>query len=526
MKKIVVILLVILMSISICIPASSHSLLKKNDGETSLEDFDPLVDVSVTVYINQIRSLITKNLCILPIDKIDWLSDPDFYIKVIINDEEFSSPTWQNMNYVNDPDWSATLNVPDDVEFVNITIQLWDDNLLRDQLCDISGNSEERPDSSDIIIQYSIKTGHWTGEDYVGEFFWGGPDPSGYGRANGCDDNSIYQNDRDCELWFDITQTDPDGDSIPYWTEMNIFHTDPTVNNANDDPNHDGIPLSWDYKWGFAQSFRHGPGGHSFGYNWTYNPFFSFNYSNLDPDNDGLTNYEEYLTSQWGSDPFRKDIFMEMDQMQEGPNGEPASIFPEGAKELLRTAYDKHNIVYHLDDGTWESGTGSEMIPFDELTESSWGGGNTTNELQQIYIDYFLHNSMSNWRRGVFHYGVVIYQCSVANGNAFNSNAFQISSQGLNNKTKSFQTYKRDIVYASAYMHETGHTLNIANPGVDNSNSKFIYQLGWWQWRHYKSVMNYGHMFTMVDYSDGSRGINDFDDWNTLDLTYFQGDFF
>jgi hypothetical protein len=25
----------------------------------------------------------------------------------------------------------------------------------------------------------------------------------------------------------------------------------------------------------------------------------------------------------------------------------------------------------------------------------------------------------------------------------------------------------------------------------------------------------------MVDYSDGSRGMNDFDDWGTLDLTAF-----
>ena len=51
---------------------------------------------------------------------------------------------------------------------------------------------------------------------------------------------------------------------------------------------------------------------------------------------------------------------------------QPASIFPDESKELLQTAYDKHNINYHLDDGTWID-TCLEMIPFDNLTIGSWG---------------------------------------------------------------------------------------------------------------------------------------------------------
>ena len=34
--------------------------------------------------------------------------------------------------------------------------------------------------------------------------------------------------------------------------------------------------------------------------------------------------------------------------------------------------------------------------------------------------------------------------------------------------------------------------------------------------------MNYGYTYILVDYSDGSRGMNDFDDWNNLDLTHFE----
>jgi hypothetical protein len=41
------------------------------------------------------------------------------------------------------------------------------------------------------------------------------------------------------------------------------------------------------------------------------------------------------MTSEWGSDPFRKDVFVEMDIMAEGPNGE-ITYFPENSKELIR----------------------------------------------------------------------------------------------------------------------------------------------------------------------------------------------
>ena len=488
-------------------------------GINANDDIDPLVDLSITVEIKQIRSLEKTDLGIFPIDKIDLFSDPDFYVKVIINDEEFTSPVWENMKYVYDPQWSAILDVPDDKEFVNITIQLWDSNPQGDRLCDLSDNYQNFDDAYDIDLSYNLKTGHWSGDDWLNSF-WDSIDPSGYGRLNGCDDNSYYQNNRDCELWFDIYQNDFDGDGIPYWTEVNAFNTDPTVDNTGDDADKDGVPIEWEYKWGYFLNIDWE--NFSWIHDWKYDPFVWEDHENMDDDEDGLNNIEEYLTSQWGSNPSCKDLFVELDQMEAGPNGEAASLLPERSKELLRTAYNKHNLVYHLDDGSWED-SGSEMIPFDTNTTMSWGNQNS--ELMGIYDEYFLHDDPDNWRRGVFHYGVLVYQCSVANGNAFGSNRYQISSNGLNEKAK-LPYLNRDIVFASAYMHECGHTLNINNPGVDDQNSKFIWQLNWWKWRPYKSVMNYGYMFLMVDYSDGSRGLNDFDDWHDMDLTYFDIDFY
>jgi len=482
------------------------------------DDIDPLIDLYITVEIQQIRSLEKTDLGIIPIDKIDLFSDPDFYVIVMINDEEFTSPVWENMKYVYDPQWSATLDVPDDEEFVNITIQLWDSNPQGDRLCDLSDNYGFLYENYDIDLSYNLKTGHWSGDDWLYSF-WGGNDQSGYGRLNGCDDHSYYQNDRDCELWFDIYQNDFDGDGIPYWTEVNAFNTDPTVDNTGDDADEDGIPIEWEYKWGYFN--RIDWENFTWIHDWKYDPFIWEDHENMDDDNDGLDNVEEYLTSQWNSDPTCKDLFVELDQMEAGPNGEAASMLPDGSKELLRTAYDKHNVVYHLDDGSWEN-SGSDAIPFDEETNMSWRGQN--NELVHIYNDYFLHGDENNWRKGVFHYGVIIYKSNSAAGAMFGTDRFYITSNGHDLKSES-PLLNRDVVYASAYMHECGHTLNINNIGVDDRNSMYPWQLNFWKWRPYKSVMNYGYMYLMVDYSDGSRGLNDFDDWHDIDLTFIDADF-
>ncbi|KYK31527.1 MAG: hypothetical protein AYK22_02215 [Thermoplasmatales archaeon SG8-52-3] len=453
------------------------------------EDFDPLVDIEVTVEIKKIRCFdkLDKQLNILPYnlapfpkrEYIDEDSDPDFYLKIFINNEEFTSETWGETKYIYSPDFSATLNVPDDQEFVDITIQLWDSNDDGDVLCDI-GNEEE-----DVDVIYSIITGHWTGEDQIN-------DPSGYGRLNGCDDGSIYIRDKDCELWFDIFQNDFDNDKIPYWTEVNVYGTDPEIDNTGEDTDNDSIPIEWEWKW-------------------DYDPLVADNHKNIDPEGDSINNYEEYLTSQWYSDPYRKDIFIELDQMEESPQGEK-SIFPEGAKELLYTAYDRQNIVYHLDDGKWED-TGSEMLPFDD--DTTWWDTNG------IYQQYFLHGNPNNWRRGVFHYGILIYHFDGPPGITFRANSFMVASQGLEAKADN-RFFERDEVYASCYMHETGHTLDFWPIPGHSSFGSSPFRLGWWLNRPYKSCMNYGYMYYTVDYSDGSRPIRDYNDWTRMDLSYFE----
>ena len=483
--------------------------------EGTITDFDPLVDISVTFELLKIRSLEKNDNHLNVKEFIDKHTAPDFFVKVWINDEAFTSPIWRNTRYVYNPDWEVTADVPDDEEWVNITIQLWDWNLGLNQKCDISGYQETIKDSYDVQLFYNVKSGHWTGDDYAEEYQIDS-DPSGYGRLNGCDDGSVYQHDFDAELWFNIYQNDYDGDGMPYWIEENIFNTDSTIDDRGRDEDHDNVPLEWEWKWGheFLWNWQQ----QEYIHNWIYDPFRWENHSHLDPDADGLSNYEEYLTSEWFSDPFRKDLFVEQDIMETGPNGERTQ-FPEESKELLRTAYDRQNIVYHLDDGCMGGG---ELLPFDDSA--------TDEEIRDIYWNYFLHQDEDNWRFGVFHYGLVLYNAERFPGFALWGgvhpviDSYQISAVGMDKQAR-YPWTKREIVYASAYMHECGHTLGIFNdntPGCDDQEGKYIWQLNWWKWRPYKSVMNYGYMYLMVDYSDGSRGKNDFDDWNRIDFTFFQ----
>jgi hypothetical protein len=471
-------------------------------------DFDPLnANITVTVTIDEIRALKT----------IDFLSKPDFYVKVRINDQTFISDVWQNMQYVENPNWSASCQVPKDKEFVNISIELWDKNTYVDRLCDISPDEGNFTQCRTAELTYSIATGIWWGDDYLG-------DPSGYGRLSGIDDHSIYEQDRDCELWFTITQNDYDGDGLPYWLEVNMYNTSPLINNRGEDLDNDGIPIEWEYTFGLTYI----EWGHNQGYYLIHDPFSWENYTALDEDNDGLNDIEEYKTWQWGSDPFRQDILVEIDQMAIGPNGEGAFV-PVETYDLIRDSYARHNIVWHIDDGRLGGG---EIIPFK--------GNISDQDLSQWYWLYFMHQDAKNWRRGVFRWCIIAYNGTWANGFAFSSringtfalDCFLISSKYHEMRSKIFpiidgwyrrtfnRTMNRANVYAGAIMHESGHTLGISNPGVDDPQTIWPWQVDFWRYGRYKSVMNYRYIYNgLNDYSDGSRGKNDFDDWSSIDLT-------
>ena len=489
MKKSLLLITVALIFIIIFSTTSISMTYQKKllDNDDILIDYDPLVDINLTVKIESIRALKYTE------DNKNW----NFIVKIFINNLELISQEFNNSKYLYNLNFSATTNVPDDVEIVDIKIQLYNKD---GELYDISGDIINSKDMFDANIFYNIKTGHWNGTDYIN-------DPSGYGRLSGCDDGSVYTEDKDCELWFDIYQNDLDGDKIPYWTEIYNYNTDPTFNDRGLDYNNDGIPIDWDWKWGF-------------------DPFLNDSHSKWDPDNDSISNFEEYLTQDFNSDPFRKDIFLELDWMEDGPNGEKSAI-PKEAINRLKNPFHRRNIVFHLDTG---EENGGELIPFEYKTNQA-----TTLE---IYNNYFIHNIENNWRRGVFHYGIIVNLCDMK-GYGFSgdvipflgynpgTNSFIISSSQMKKNTQKifYEDKTLENFYGSAIMHEMGHNLGIrfGDPiGCDNWFAKYPWQISYWFIRNYKSIMNYQYTYRIFDYSVGSHGTNDYNDWAAINLSYFE----
>ena len=450
-------------------------------------DFDPLSDIYLTVEINSIRALE---------DDIDKDSDPDFFIRVFINNDLFQSQVYHDTKYLYDINWTATKNVPDDEKFVDIVIELWDKDVVN-KSCDISPDDISTRDHYNVEIKYDIRTGHWTGDDSLGCV-----DESGYGRLNGCDDESFYKKERDCELWFSIYQNDYDNDNVPYWAEVNLYNTDPLVSNLGEDLDNDFLPFEYEHFWG-------------------YNPMLFEEHKEIDPEHDSLTNYEEYLTHQWKSNPYADDLFLELDQMEEGPRGQGSKI-TDVTRELITTPYSKRNIVFHLDDGCMGGG---ETLPYERI---SW----ITND-RDIYQKYFLENE---WRRGVFRYGIIVNEHKPIAGLEFAGdgtivdfcrpglNCFIISSK-IMEKSAGKTGNSVDYIFACAIFHELGHTMGVYMgypPGCDNQFSNSPFQIGWWRYKNYKSSMNYHYTYKMIDYSDGTNGRNDFNDWGNMELTHFE----
>lgn len=492
MKKLFITFLITILLFAMI--SSAHTFFVNPTGDIN---FDPLVDIEVTVEIQAIRYFeddITqltqgisnaKRRIRLFQEHVTWQltkdnvveNKPNMYVKIFINDEAFVSPVYPDTYYVYEPNFSATLNVPNTIEFVEITIELWDLNENGDKPSDISPTTGKYT----AHMVYSIATGHWTGDDYLG-------DPSGYGRLNGCDDGSMYRTEGDCELWFDIFQTDHDGDGIPYWMEVNVYGTDPTVDDTGIDYSGDGIPIEWEWKFGYC-------------------PNTWYDHLNLDPSGDGISNYEKYLTWGYGSDPFRKEVFVQMDIMAEGPNGEH-TCFPNHALELLYTAFNRQNIVLHIDTG----GT----IPFFNEPDTS--------QIRDMYDNYFIRNEEERWREDVFHYGLILYNVrgNTPPGFAYRRNAFIVAGQGMEEKSKNPFAGSIDVIYASAFMHELGHTFGFRPIPGHNKRSIYYWQPLYWYNLAYNSCMNYGWMYQLVDYSDGSGPWPDRNDWERLNYRYFK----
>ncbi len=246
---------------------------------------------------------------------------------------------------------------------------------------------------------------------------------------------------------------------------------------------------------------------------WNYPPDKWNNHRQLDPDCDGLNNLEECYTDPYGSNPYHKDIFVEIDWMN--PKKNDTSNKP--APHLINRTYTffaQHNITLHIDTGTLGGG---EQIPY--ATNFSF------HKLQEYYWEYFLHQNTTNPRKGIFHYGIICDYGPDVNfpyigWNQFDS--FLISAEWLQ---QLMPRRPRENIIMGALLHQLGHHLRLladTHPGIDNMGTLTPFTLQWFTYKNYQSNMNYRYKYTIFTYSDGTHGRGDFNDWNHIDLSFFK----
>jgi len=260
------------------------------------------------------------------------------------------------------------------------------------------------------------------------------------------------------------------------------------------DSDADGAPDWWELKWGYPATM------------WD-------DHAHLDPDNDSLNNIEECYMDGSGANPFSKDMFLEFDwtmSMVVNSTNKP----PEKEVAAMIEAFARNNITLHVDTG--ELGGGEEMPTQSYISYA---------EIINIYWDFFLQNDLNNPRQRIFHYGII---CDYSEGGGFavmgwsHLNAFIISAQLL---AELYPYYTKGWLTTAASMHEVGHTCGLiatVYAGIDNKNTIYPYYKEFWMYLPYRSMLNYHYTYSFLDYSDGSHGRQDFNDWGNLDFSFFK----
>jgi len=270
------------------------------------------------------------------------------------------------------------------------------------------------------------------------------------------------------------------------------------IKNSGDDDDGDFVSNRWEIKW-------------------DYDPNTWEDHANLDPDEDGLNNIEECYTDKWGSSPFKKDIFIEFNWMESKTSDISSNKPSEKYIDQMIEVFAEHDITLHMDDGRLGGG---EMIPmksefyFPEVTDYYW--------------DYFLKNDLNNPRKGIFH-SCLIFDYGPEPGfpgyavvGWDHLDGFEISGQ---RKKEEVPNKEKDYLIISVTMHELGHNLGLFvddHGGIDNIIGSNPFSLDFLRYFRYPSIMNYFYTYQILDYSDGSHGKYDFNDWANLDFAFFK----
>lgn len=455
----------------------------------------PLVNQGIIFEIHRIRHRGIIDVIMKPGSK--WKHKPTFYFNCTIDGVYYNSRNVESANLVNDEPFNTwdtiflnhklSKDIIENQSYCDITFEIWEEESEGIFGLIIKQNLKDK-----FTLVYDFKSGRWNSK-YDSLY-----DYDGYGH---------YVGDT-FEIWFNIYQTDYDHDYIPYNYEVNNLSTDPCKSDLNSDPDNDGIPTTWEWKWG-------------------YDPFTWDDHEHIDVDIDGVENIEEYQMRNRFANPFQQDIYIEADGMERGGLFDKPHILWEESAQIVIERFASHGINVYFDFG-WPnnpSNGGGELLPHHRTISYSLGT-----------INQYYENHFPDERKGIFRYCLIAHSSGFATLPKFNQlDFFSVDTSNeimWKFKTRRAYTERRlRVIEASAIMHELGHTLGILAwtfEGCDNFSFTPIltnYSDYKKTWGNYESVMNYLYIYNynLIDYSDGSNGPPyDQNDWLELYLPTFQ----
>jgi hypothetical protein len=489
-------------------------LLTKTYAELEAEglvDHIDIVDDRVSTYANQ--ALIFEVLRIRHrglLDKLmtpgnSWKTKPEFYFTTEIDGMLYESHLVEQHRQVSEilfNTWDSMFQerkvmrtAEQEQETSQVTV-----NIIERETSGLLGLRTKDVEKDSFTLTYCYRTGRWTGDDFF-------TDSDGYGYYLG--DNF--------EIWFDIYQTSPANDRLPYWAKVNILGLDPLKDYSETDLDGDGIPVEWEWKWG-------------------YDPFTWDDHANLDPDMDSITNLQEYGLEQYFADPFIENIYVEVDNMKNPKLLGKDYVFYEETKHVLTERYAQHNIKAFFDDGWPNSppnGGGQLLHHYEQLSQDSG-----------MILEYH-RNYFPDERKGSFIYCLLGekggYQ-HPAEGNVYDTIFIWTIPFNVFTPINHLERYigygvtptPRGVraAQAAALLHELGHFGGLVNDyfeGVDNTDYNLggaafdILQGSEYRetYGQYRSVMNYAYLYRpdTLDYSHGQNGPPyDFNDWANFHL--------
>jgi hypothetical protein len=237
---------------------------------------------------------------------------------------------------------------------------------------------------------------------------------------------------------------------------------------------------------------------------------------------------------KWLANPYTPQIYVEVDYIEKTPyrlfdknlDGWE-HIFYEESQQMLMDRYNEHGLTFLVDDGCM--GGGGEVLPFlksDYETDDKIFAKGILN-MEDGVISGIYNSHFADERKGIFRYLIV----ASGGGECFNQNFKGWYDTMTVPTNKNFYRNQLSVLVATPRMkrigvaisvlHELGHTLGFGLlywGGVDNTSAGSDKV-----WYNYMSVMSY-HKYAerLFDYSDGSHGENDKNDWANVDVGYFQ----